>query len=116
VQRAFRLRRSADFDHVRTQGRSWRHPFLIVGVIPNTLGSNRFGFVTGRRLGNAIVRNRVRRLLREAVRSFFPMLKNGYDVTLVARNEIVGQAYNDVRGVVGELFARARLIDTGKQD
>jgi ribonuclease P protein component len=111
VQRTFRLRRSADFEHVRTQGRTWRHPFLTLGIVPNTLGSNRFGFVTGRRLGNAVTRNRVRRLLREAVRSFLPRLKPGYDVALIARNEIVGQAYNSVKSTVGELFVRAHLME-----
>jgi len=116
MQRSFRLRRSADFARVRTQGRSWRHPYLTMGVIPNTQTANRFGFVTGRRIGNAVIRNRVRRLLREAVRSFIPKLKISYDITFVARNEIVGQTYNSVRAAVGELFTRAHLIDETKQD
>ena len=116
MQRKYRLRRRADFQRVRTQGRSWRHPFLTLGVAPNTLGSVRCGFVTGRRLGSAVTRNRVRRLLREAVRSFIPTLKSGYDLTFIARDEIVGQAYNNVRTAIGELLSRAHLLHETKAE
>ena len=111
MQRQFHLRRSADFERVRTQGRVWRHPFLTLGVIPNGLSYNRFGFITGRRLGNAVTRNRVRRVLREIARLSMSKLKAGYDLTFVARNEIIDQPYNDIQQVLDELFARARLID-----
>lgn len=109
MQRRFRLQRSADFERVRAEGRTWRHPFLAMAIAPNSLGHNRYGFVASRRLGGAVVRNQTRRILREVVRLSTPRLKTGYDITFVARNEIVGQPYSKVSQALEELFGRAHL-------
>src|SRR6185312_15494468 len=69
MERALRLTYDADFRRVRTQGRSWAHPFAILCALPNNLPHNRYGFSVSKRLGGAVVRNRVKRLLREAVRT-----------------------------------------------
>ncbi len=109
MQRDLRLRHRADFERVRSQGRSWHHPLVILSVAPNLLSHNRYGFVASRRLGNAVKRNRARRVLREVVRRAALRLKSGYDITLVARNEIVTQSYNRVDDALDELFKRANL-------
>ena len=109
MQRQFRLRRSADFDRVRAEGRRWQQGLLAISVAPNDLSHNRFGFVTSRRLGGAVVRNRVRRVLREVVRQSQHALKPGFDITIVARNEIVGQPYSNVRLALEGLLKRAGL-------
>ena len=109
MQRERRLRRSADFERVRSQGRSWYHPLVTLSVAPNLLPHNRYGFIASRRLGNAVMRNRVRRVLREVVRQTEARLKIGFDITFVARNEIVTQPYNRVNDALEELFKRAHL-------
>jgi ribonuclease P protein component len=80
-----------------------------MSVAPNLLSHNRYGFVASRRLGNAVVRNRVRRILREVVRRSEPKLKTGFDITFVARNEIVTQPYSTIQDALDELFRRASL-------
>jgi ribonuclease P protein component len=109
MQCRFRLRHSADFQRVRARGQRWHHPFVTMSIAPNELTHNRYGFVVSRRLGGAVVRNRTRRLLREAVRLSNARLKAGFDVVLIAHNPIVDQPYNKVDEAVGELFRRARL-------
>lgn len=109
MQRQFRLRRSADFARLRAQGRAWHHPFFTMSVAPNDLGYNRFGFVTGRRLGSAVTRNRVRRLLREAARLSIPQLRAGFDIVFIARNAAVGQPYSKVKVALEDMFRRANL-------
>ena len=113
MQRQFRLTRSADFERLRAEGRAWRHPFLTLSVAPNALAYNRFGFITSRKLGGAVVRNRVRRLLREAVRLSLPHMRVGFDIVLIARNEIVGQPYNKISAVLEEQLKRANLWQSG---
>jgi len=109
MQRQHRLHRSADFDRLRAEGRVLRHPLVMMSVAPNALAHNRYGFVTSRHLGGAVVRNRVRRLLREAVRRLMPRLKTGYDFAFIARNEIAGQPYSKVLDALEGLFKRAGL-------
>src|SRR5260221_9092991 len=112
MQRQFRLRHSADFDNLRAHGQTWRHPLVMIAVTPNGLAHNRYGFVTSKRLGGAVVRNRVRRLLREVVRVLTPSLKSGYDISLIARNEIAGQPYGKVKEALESLFRRANLWES----
>lgn len=114
MQRPLRLRASADFERVRVQGRSWRHPFLTLAAASNNLDHNRYGFVTSRRLGSAVVRNRVRRLLREITRQATAQLQPGFDIVLITRNEIVDQPYNKVNEALDQLFKRANLYRPGE--
>lgn len=96
MQRPFRLRRKEDFDRLRKTGRAWRHPFLILSVAPNCLAHNRYGFVTSKRLGKAVTRTRLRRVLREIVRREHPSLIPGYDMVFIARDPMVGQPYHTI--------------------
>ncbi|MGI9172969.1 MAG: ribonuclease P protein component [Chthoniobacterales bacterium] len=66
-----RLKRSRDFGRVRIEGRTTRGRLLMLGVLqPETEKAFRLGFVTSRRVGGAVVRNRVRRRLREIARRY----------------------------------------------
>jgi ribonuclease P protein component len=113
VQRQFRLKRSADFARLRAEGRTWRHPLLTLAVAPNALERNRYGFVVSKHIGGAVVRNRTKRLMRQAVRLVAPRLKPGFDVALIARNEIVTQPYTAVSAAIDELLGRAKLWREG---
>lgn len=112
MERTLRLTYDADFRRVRARGKSWAHPFAILRALPNTLPHNRYGFSVSKRLGGAVVRNRVKRLLRESVRTLAKEqpLAAGYDVVIVARAEIVGQPFVAVREVVRALLRRAQLL------
>jgi hypothetical protein len=67
VRKQLRLRRRKDFDVVFQEGQVPNR--LVLRSVPNQLPHNRYGFVTSKRVGKAVVRNRVRRRLREAIRS-----------------------------------------------
>jgi len=110
MHRHFRLRQKADFTRLRREGRVKRHPLLMLSYAPNTLGHNRYGFITNKRVGNAVTRNRVRRQLREAVRLLHPQLSPGYDLVWIARDAIVGKPYQDISRTVNELCERAGLL------
>ena len=111
MQRHLRLRRKEDFARLRQEGRAWQHPLLILSVTSNGLAHNRYGFVTSKRLGTAVARNRIRRLLREAVREVHAHLRQGYDIAFVARPRIAGQPFQVVRQVVSVSLQRAGLYN-----
>jgi ribonuclease P protein component len=109
MQRHLRLRRREDFVRLRAHGQVQRHPLLIMSVAPNSLPHNRYGFITSKQLGNAVKRNRVRRLLREAVRHAHPVLKPGHDIVIIPRRRIMGQPYTAVQQAVTRCLQQAGL-------
>lgn len=106
----FRLRRNADLRRVRSTGRRWRHPLIVLLVGENNGGVSRFAFVAGRRIGNAPTRNRSKRLMREAVRQHLPEVEAGWDCMFIARNPIAFASYTEVETAVSQLLARAKLM------
>ncbi len=80
---------------------------MVVFVAP---GSGVVAFVAGRRVGDAVVRNRARRILRAAWRELAPKVREGYDVALVARGTIRGARTPDLVPEVEGLLSRANVI------
>lgn len=83
------LSRPRDFASIQRSGTARSHPLLLARLLRTDLPTTRFGFATGRTLGGAVVRNRVRRRLRETIRSMSPSLRPGWDVLIVARPGLV---------------------------
>ena len=79
------LRTPRQFAALQAVPRARGDRLVVVRCIPNELERTRIGLSTGRRLGSAIVRNRVRRRLREILRALAPRLAPGWDVLIVAR-------------------------------
>ena len=113
--RSQRLTKNAQFQRVRSQGRSWAHPLLVLAAYPNTEGLTRVGLTTGRRVGPAVSRNRARRLLREAARLCYPHICPGWDLVLIARPPICKAQMPQVRQALESLLRRARL-STGQEE
>ncbi len=71
------------FSLIYAEGGSWKNKELIVRTLPNKLNSSRFGFVVSRRVGKAVVRNHIKRLLREITRQ--TPVRPGWDIVFIAR-------------------------------
>ncbi len=108
-----RLSRSAEFDRVFRQGRSLANRVLVLYAFPRSEeGEPRLGVSVSRRVGGAVERNHVKRLLREAFQLESAGLPDGVDVVVVARPEARLVAERDglegIRTALAELIARAR--------
>ena len=107
-----RLSRSADFDRVFRHGRSHAGRELVLYVFPrNDETPPRLGLSVSRKVGGAVDRNLVKRLLREAFAMESALLPSGTDVVIVARRDSKGLAEREglpgIRRVLGELLSRA---------
>lgn len=110
MERRCRLRENEDFQKVRQEGRSWTQPLMVLCALPNGLSYSRFGFSVSRRVGKATVRNRVKRMMREAVRRRMPEIPLGQDVIFIARAPIAKAPFPEVETVVQRLLSQAGLI------
>jgi len=116
LQPQYRLRRSADLKRVREQGRSRRHPLVVLVIQPNGLAVSRFAFIASRRVGNAVQRNRARRLLREVIRSHLMEIESGWDCLLIARHYMLGVSFGEVETAVLSLLTRLQLLKAQQSD
>ncbi len=107
-----RLRHSLQLQQVRRQGQSWRHPLVILLVTTHEDGASRFAFAAGRSVGKAVVRNRAKRLLREAVRLNLPDIVPGRNCLFIARPAMVGASFVEVETAVRQLLQRAQLLSS----
>ncbi len=89
----YTLKLNSDFRRLYSRGKSAVTPYLVVYARPNKRPENRLGYTVSTKLGHAVVRNRVRRPLREIYRLNSPSLKQGYDMIVVARTRAVGAPY-----------------------
>jgi ribonuclease P protein component len=115
-----RLRHSADFERVRTEGARWRGRYCTLNAaralsrIPEESNAalTRIGYITSKRLGGAVVRNRARRLMREAVRTLSQAAEvpPGWDLVLIAQATIVDghPRMQDVREEIRWLINKAQ--------
>jgi len=108
MRKELRLRRRKDFDAVFRQGRAWHNELLVLRSIPNALEHNRYGFITSKRLGKAVVRNRVRRRLRESVRVL--PANPGWDVVVSAKARAAEADFQQLNRAVVELLDRAGIL------
>jgi ribonuclease P protein component len=109
-----RLSRSAEFERVYRQGRSVGNRFLVLYSFPRASAGEpadgtRLGVSVSRKVGGAVDRNKVKRLLREAFTTLADQLPDDQDVVVVARPEVRELADRD--GLEGVRQALAELVE-----
>jgi ribonuclease P protein component len=105
------LTRQAQFQAVYTGGKTWADRRVVLKVLPNGLDISRYGLSVSRRVGKAVVRNRVKRRLREIVRN--NNLKPGWDIIIIARVPAAAADYEELAGSVRNGLSRNGLAAGG---
>ena len=108
MKRDQRLRRRSDFQRAYRQGRVHGNQLLVLRILPNGGPVTRFGFVVGKAVGGAVVRNRVRRRLREIARMF--ACRPGLDIVINARRITAEAQFGQLREAMGTLLERGRAL------
>jgi ribonuclease P protein component len=107
LPKEYRLTRSKDFARVRRFGRSAGSQLLVLYALPTHSPDRRIGFSVSKRVGNAVIRNRVKRRLREAVRSQLAMVPAGYDLVFIARPAAAAASSTQIAETVGYLLRKS---------
>ena len=110
MKRRFRLTRSIDIKRVRRSGRSFAHPLVVLYVQKAEMPGIHIAVSAGVGVGNAVKRNRAKRLLREAMTDLLPVTCTGFDLLLIARAALPTANVNQTREALSSLLERARLL------
>ena len=117
VARELRLRSPIEFERVRSTGKSWTGSLVVAVVLPNDLEHNRYGFAVGRRVGNAVKRNRAKRIMRESVRHLHPRITAGHDIVFIARNRVRPEtSQRAIERAIEQVLTRAGIVKRREQD
>jgi ribonuclease P protein component len=107
MKREQRLTQNSRYATVHNQGKSWANELLVMKAFPNGLEWSRFGFSVSKRVGKAVVRNRVKRMLRECVQHI--PCKPGWDVVFIARSTASRADFHQLKEAVEQLTWQAKL-------
>ncbi len=110
MQGVDRLHSRAEFQVVFSQGRSYGARFLALYVLETGSKSSRIGFTTARKIGSNVKRNRVKRRLREIVRSVEYEVKPGYSLVLVGRYSAAEASFQELKADVLRLLGKAGVL------
>ncbi|MCH8864168.1 MAG: ribonuclease P protein component [Chloroflexi bacterium] len=102
------LTKTEQYALVYREGSSWVDRLVVMKALPNSLDLTRCGFSVSRRVGSAVVRNRVKRRLREILR--LTPLPSGWDIVFIARPRVAAARYDNIEKSVRGLLARAGLL------
>jgi len=105
-----RLKRKKDFEEVIKHGKGYKEGFLFLKIDKNDLNVSRFGFVVSQKISKkAVVRNKLKRQLREIVRSALPKIKKGIDVVIITISGVENLDFKTLKKNVDRIFAKARI-------
>jgi ribonuclease P protein component len=106
-----RLTKTAEFTRLREEGTIYRGDYLALGIaIEEQTSGFRAGFVTSRKIGGAVIRNRVRRRLREIVRKHQGELRSGVSIVTIARPAAARFSYRALEDEWLRLAKRASIL------
>lgn len=100
------LQSRQDFLHAQQRGRRFKRKHVVILVITNSIHHARIGYTVSRKVGCAVLRNRVRRRLREIVRAHASSLRPGFDYVIVAFAEAAEADFSTLREEVTCLLAQ----------
>ena len=106
------LTNRAQYTLVYWQGKVWANSLLVMKAMPNGLSLSRYGFSVTKKVGKAVRRNHLKRLLREIMR--LKSLKPGWDIVFIARSVAVNSNYHQLEMAVIRLLDRAQLSESNE--
>ena len=104
------LTNRAQYTLVYRRGKVLANSLVVMKAMSNGLNLSRYGFSVTKKVGKAVQRNRLKRLLKEIMR--MQSLKSGWDIVLIARSVAVNTDYHQLERAVTKLLARAQLLES----
>jgi ribonuclease P protein component len=102
------LTKKNQYEAVYHSGKYQAGKELVIRVLPNGLDISRYGITVSRHIGKAVVRNKIKRRIREILRRI--TLPPGFDIVIIARTAAAGADYSEMKKTTEEILFRAGLL------
>ncbi len=110
MNKAKTLKENREFSFLYRKGKSLVTPLVVIYYKKNKSNVNRYGITTGKKIGNAVKRNRARRIIRAAFEELAPEIKGSYNFVFVARVKTPYVKSRDVKKAMQNKFKENNLI------
>lgn len=105
-----KIKENRTFSYIYRRGKSFVHPYLVTYCVKKKSGGIRLGITTSKKIGNAVVRSRARRVITAAFRSAVKDIEGNYDFVLVARSITANQKSYNVEKVLRAQLTKAGIL------
>lgn len=109
-----RLKSNREFRNVYDTGKSFANKYLVVFFVKNNLDNNRVGVATTKKIGNSVVRNKIRRRIKESYRLNINKVKQGYDIVFLSRVNAKNANYKEIESALLHLVKISGLLKKGE--
>ena len=109
MTRTLTLKSNSDFRRAYARGKAYTNPALVIYVVKNRAGICRIGITASKKIGNAVERNRARRVIRAAA-EMLPRLPSGYDLVFVARTKTIRRKSTEIYKIMQKQLTAAGLL------
>ena len=104
------LKNSREFSQVYNHRKSLANKYLVMYILPNDQMCSRIGISVSKKVGNSVIRHRVTRLIRESYRLNREIIREGYDIVVVARNTAKGKNFQDIESAFLHLCRLHKIL------
>ncbi len=105
-----KLKKNEEFRQVYSKGKSMANKLLIIYITNNNIDEVRVGFTISKKVGNSVIRSRVKRLMKEGFRLNVDKIKKGHDIVFVARTTAKDKSYREIESAMLHLLRKMKLI------
>jgi len=116
MKRCFRITKNFEFINVYRAGRRLSCPYFNMYVKKNSLGKTRLGVSISKKVGKSVVRNKLKRRIKEVFRNNLKNVKNGFDVVISVKPEMAKIDYRQITKEIKNILKRGRIWDDKESD
>ena len=111
MKKILTLKKNYEFKMVFSKGKWIRGKYIIIYFLHNNSAPNRIGIAVSRKVGNSVIRNRLKRVIRECYRNYEKIIPFGYDLVILWKNSDNKITYNQLNEDMKKIFKKSGLID-----
>lgn len=110
MDKRYRLRNNMEFKRVYKDGKNYWNRNLILYVRKNNMENSRVGYSITKKIGNSVVRNKVRRRMKEILRLNFSNVKDGYDLIFIPKRNVVDISYKELESAILHILKLSKVL------